>query len=181
MKNKRESESAGGVGSRKLLGRAWDILKARGPMRGSDLGWELWGETTDCPTRGTGSQQHNKFCRPAGKVLKRLQRLGCVREIPEKTHMAWAAMGNRPNTLVSDGGAAASQERRVSRRRANHIVRATGLNVKRAKVDADEYSMTHKGSRLVDLHGVDTITAAEIIQAANAEPSHAANKKKETP
>lgn len=93
------------VGFGDLLGRAWDILKARGPMRGSDLGWELWGETTEVPRRGTGSHQHNKFCRPAGKVLKRLQRLGCAREIPAETCMTWAAMGNRPNdTLCREAG-----------------------------------------------------------------------------
>lgn len=87
-----------------LLGRAWDILKTRGPMRGSDLGWELWGKTTEVPTRGTGSHQHNKFCRPAGKVLKRLQRLGCVREIPKETYMAWDATGNRPDEKLRHAG-----------------------------------------------------------------------------
>ena len=69
-------------------------------MRGSDLGWELWGETTECANRGTGSQRHNKFCRPAGKVLKRLQRLGCAREIPKESCMMWAAMGTRPNIVL---------------------------------------------------------------------------------
>jgi hypothetical protein len=94
-----EQQAVSGAPSRskELLGRAWDILKARGPMRGSDLGWELWGETTEVPRRGIGSHQHNKFCRPAGKLLKRLQRLGCVREIPAETCMTWAAMANRPN------------------------------------------------------------------------------------
>jgi len=96
------TEDVPAVGSTGLLCRVWDILKARGPMRGSDLGWELWGETTECPRRGTGSQQHNKFCRPAGKVLKRLQRLGCVREISKESCMMWAAMGTRPNAELSD-------------------------------------------------------------------------------
>lgn len=58
-----------------LLDRAHRILKEKGPMRGSDLGWELWGETTAFPNRGTGSARHNKFCRAAGKVLRRLERL----------------------------------------------------------------------------------------------------------
>mgnify|MGYP001585161571 FL=1 len=55
-----------------LLDRAYKILKEKGPMRASDLGWELWGETTECPERGVGSHGWNKFCRPAGKVLNRL-------------------------------------------------------------------------------------------------------------
>jgi hypothetical protein len=60
--------------------RAWRILHERGPMRGSDLGWELWGENTKAPGRGEGSHGHNKFCRPAGKLLKRLKEAGMVRE-----------------------------------------------------------------------------------------------------
>ena len=74
-----------------LLERALAILRARGPMRGSDLGWELWGETTAAPRRGTGSECHNKFCRPAGKVLKRLERLGKVIPVYEKTCTTWRA------------------------------------------------------------------------------------------
>lgn len=53
-----------------LLCRAFDIIKTAREIRGSDLGWELWGETTECANRGTGSHRHNKFCRPAGKLLK---------------------------------------------------------------------------------------------------------------
>ena len=61
-----------------------------------------------------------------------------------------------------------SLKRVVNRRAANTIVRSVGLDVKRTRVCADRYSMERKGCKLVDLHGVDTITAAQIIQAANA-------------
>jgi len=37
----KQNDQRGGFGSGSLLGRAWDILKAHGEMRGSDLGWEL--------------------------------------------------------------------------------------------------------------------------------------------
>jgi hypothetical protein len=63
-------------------------------------------------------------------------------------------------------------QRPVSRRAANTIVRSVGLDVKRQKVCADRFSMMHKGSKLIDLHGVDTITAAKIIQAANWNGHH---------
>lgn len=58
--------------------RAIAILREHGPMRGSDLGWQLWGQTTEVPGRGEGSHGHNKFCRSAGKVLRRLERQGKV-------------------------------------------------------------------------------------------------------
>lgn len=58
---------------------------------------------------------------------------------------------------------------RVNRRRANKTVRSNGLAVRGTRVDADEFSMDHKGSKLVDLHGVDTITAAEILKAVTGE------------
>jgi hypothetical protein len=74
-----------------ILDRAYKILKERGPMRGSDLGWELWGETTECANRGTGSQRHNKFCRAAGKVLKRLEANGLVRSEGRETCTVWIA------------------------------------------------------------------------------------------
>ena len=53
-------------------------------MRGSDLGWELWGDTTESVRRGEGSHGHNKFCRPAGKLMKRLERAGLARQIFQK-------------------------------------------------------------------------------------------------
>lgn len=71
--------------------RAYKILKERGPMRGSDLGWELWGDTTEFPTRGGGSHQHNKFCRAAGKLLRALEREGKAHWTPEETYVLWHA------------------------------------------------------------------------------------------
>jgi len=74
--------------------RAYAILKEKGPMRGSDLGWELWGSTTESVMRGTGSHGHNKFCRPAGRVLRHLQREGRVIETCPKgyTCFIWTAV-----------------------------------------------------------------------------------------
>lgn len=60
----------------KITDRAYGLLKRYGKMRGSDLGWMLWGETTESAARGVGSHGHNKFCRSAGKVLKRLEAEG---------------------------------------------------------------------------------------------------------
>ena len=61
----------------------------------------------------------------------------------------------------------------MRRRAANKLVRSVGLVVNRRKVDADDYSMRHRvrrpsrswDARMTDLHGVDTIEAAEIINA----------------
>lgn len=72
--------------------RAHQILK-RGWMRGSDLGWELWGETTFAPNRGDGAHGHNKFCRPAGKLLNRLKRQGLAIERPSVNCTLWTAVG----------------------------------------------------------------------------------------
>lgn len=80
-----------------LLDRAHRILKERGEMRGSDLGWELWGDTTPVPNRGIGSQKHNKFCRPAGKVLKALERQGRARSRGRETCTVWKACDPRPD------------------------------------------------------------------------------------
>jgi hypothetical protein len=59
-----------------------------------------------------------------------------------------------------------------SRRVSNAVIRSTGLSVKRGRVDADDYSMSHRTdwadhrswhARLIGLHGVDTITAANVV------------------
>lgn len=71
--------------------RAYQILKEQRPMRGSDLGWELWGETTAVWNRGTGSHRHNKFCRAAGKVLNQLRRLGLADWRGKETYSEWFA------------------------------------------------------------------------------------------
>jgi hypothetical protein len=75
--------------------RAIQILK-RGWIRGSDLGWELWGETTFSAMRGEGSHGHNKFCRPAGKLLNRLKALGYAREKPSTNCTLWTATLTAP-------------------------------------------------------------------------------------
>ena len=74
--------------------RAYAILRKEGPMRGSDLGWRLWGSTTFSPMRGVGSHGQNKFCRPAGRVLRKLQREGRVIETCPKgnTCFIWTAV-----------------------------------------------------------------------------------------
>ena len=56
--------------------RAVAILKKRGPITASQLGWELWGNTTSAPMRGEGSHGNNKFCLPAGKLLNKLRAAG---------------------------------------------------------------------------------------------------------
>lgn len=87
-----QPEGDGFIRSTALLDRAHQILKSKGPMRGSDLGWELWGGTTEAPGRGTGSHAHNKFCRAAGKVLRRLERAGRVISQGRETCTVWIAV-----------------------------------------------------------------------------------------
>lgn len=75
-----------------LTERAHGILKARGKMRTSDVGWALWGETTEAPNRGNGSHGQNKFCRAAGKVLRRLERAGRAQWMVERGVGVWEAL-----------------------------------------------------------------------------------------
>ena len=72
--------------------RAIRILNSRGPMRGSDLGWELWGTTTRSPQRGTGSHGHNKFCLAAGKLLRQLESLRLVEPVAQNNCTVWRTM-----------------------------------------------------------------------------------------
>lgn len=73
--------------------RAYAILKKHPDgIRGSDVGWMLWGATTECARRGTGSHRSNKFCRPAGKVLNQLQRDGKARWQGHKGHSRWYSL-----------------------------------------------------------------------------------------
>jgi len=72
--------------------RALEILKRRPGLRCSQLGWELWGETTPSPQRGEGSHQNNKFCRPAGKVLNSLLRKTKVFVGTDGYGMKWYAL-----------------------------------------------------------------------------------------
>jgi len=86
-----------------ILQRAIDTLAEYGEMRGSDLGWELWGENHDA--RGGGSQLQNKFCRAAGAVLARLKRMGFAYERPAETCTLW---------YLSPAGQAKAAERNKS-------------------------------------------------------------------
>lgn len=67
----------------KHLASVLAILIRRPGLRASDIGWELWGKTTEAPDRGTGSHGQNKFCRAAGRVLKGMEREGLVRWVGE--------------------------------------------------------------------------------------------------
>jgi hypothetical protein len=74
--------------------KAVEILK-RHPegMRAGDLGWHLWGETTEAPARGIGSHGQNKFCRSAGKLLKRLRQDRKAYPTYTKHNTLWRAVG----------------------------------------------------------------------------------------
>jgi hypothetical protein len=76
----------------KLHDRAIAILKKHGPMRASDLGWQLWGDTTEVPDRGEGSHRHNKFCRSAGKVLRALDKQARVVQRTHGSCLLWEAI-----------------------------------------------------------------------------------------
>lgn len=78
--------------SEQTIEKAIRALRERGPMRASDLGWELWGETTEVPDRGDGSHKQNKFCRPAGKILRELDRQGKVVWRTHGTCILWEAL-----------------------------------------------------------------------------------------
>lgn len=83
---------------RALRNRAVAILWNHGPMRCSDLGWQLWGDTTAFPDRGG----RNKFSRPAGKLLRELERDGRVTWIPQRGHCLWHAIGSTQTRPASE-------------------------------------------------------------------------------
>ena len=58
---------------------ALKALSKRGPIKTSELGWEVFG-TVERPglRRGDGSHCQNKFCRVIGKVIKRAERAGMI-------------------------------------------------------------------------------------------------------
>ena len=74
----------------KMQQEAINVMHGRKSIRGSDLGWELWGKTTDCPMRGTGSHRSNKFCRAAGKLLRGMERDGLARSFPATSCTLWS-------------------------------------------------------------------------------------------
>ncbi len=69
--------------------RAVKALRTDGPMRASDLGQILWGSRRNS---GGGSHAHNRFCRPAGRLLKRLERQGLVLGYPTAHCWLWASL-----------------------------------------------------------------------------------------
>jgi hypothetical protein len=70
---------------------ALEILRKHGPMRASDLGWQLWGDNDS--GAGQGSHGHNKYCRSAGKLLRRLDAAGKVVSRTQGTYTLWTALG----------------------------------------------------------------------------------------
>ena len=65
-------------------------LHKQGRMRASNIGWAVWGDTTPHPMRGEGSAANNKFCRPAGKLLARMEREGLVKVMPDENGVYWS-------------------------------------------------------------------------------------------
>lgn len=57
------------------LARAYLTLLASGPTRTPDLGWKLWGGEQAAPPSGAASRDRNKFCLPAARLLRGLERL----------------------------------------------------------------------------------------------------------
>jgi len=82
--------------------KAIEILR-RHPdgMRAGDVGWLLWGPNTPTPGRGVGSHGHNKFCRPAGKLLKRLAEQGKAYSIFAEYYRLWYARVDNPQQSIS--------------------------------------------------------------------------------
>jgi hypothetical protein len=69
--------------SDELLDRAYRILARNGPLSCSELGWALWGKP--------GARKGGRFCRPAGKALKRLLAQGRVASIGLRDKVVWKA------------------------------------------------------------------------------------------
>lgn len=71
-----------------------------GRLRASHIGWELWKDSHQHPKRGEGSHGSNKFCRPAGKILNRLQRLGLVDAGTDGVGIVWSLTYAGKKTLL---------------------------------------------------------------------------------
>lgn len=87
-----------------LLNKAYVILVKRGPLSCSEVGWALWGNTSTS-LKGTGVHRNNKFCRPAGKVLKSLEAKKLASHFKHKTRVIWKAMplgGTYGRDFISD-------------------------------------------------------------------------------
>ena len=76
------------------------LLRAKGPLRTSDVGWALWGQSTTAPERGQGAQRENKFCQTAGRLLHELQRIGRVEAQTRGDGVWWYAVPPRTEMLL---------------------------------------------------------------------------------
>lgn len=74
-----------------ILNKAYAILVKRGSLSCSELGWALWGTTTSS-LKGSGVHLNNKFCRPAGKVLKELEARKMASHFRHKNKIIWKAL-----------------------------------------------------------------------------------------
>ena len=80
----------------KLLNRACQILKQKGSLSCSELGWLLWGDSTPFPSKGKGVHLNNKFCRPAGKVLNALFEQGRAKATICQKKYLWSFVETNP-------------------------------------------------------------------------------------
>ena len=76
-----------------ILNRTYRILEKRGPSTCSEIGWALWGSAwTTYKTLSKDVHNMNKFCRPAGKVLKTLEKKGMVSRFDNGDKVIWKAV-----------------------------------------------------------------------------------------
>lgn len=87
-----------------LLNRTYKVLVRRGPLSCSEIGWALWGKTSTS-IKGAGIHKNNKFCRPAGKILKVLKAQGRVSKFENGKKVIWKAIpsgGSYGRDFISD-------------------------------------------------------------------------------
>lgn len=86
----------------KIESEVMHILRSRGPISPGDLGWILWGETTESSGRGEGNHGTNKFCRAAGSILRRLEAKGMAGIVQDdRRHMVWIALSEFAGLTVN--------------------------------------------------------------------------------
>ena len=85
-----------------LLNKAYNALVHKGPLSCSELGWILWGNSTNTPHRGVGVHKNNKFCRPAGKILKILSSQNRVMPINCQNKQLWRAISSQTGAETKD-------------------------------------------------------------------------------
>ncbi|MCK9433889.1 MAG: hypothetical protein M0R32_03500 [Candidatus Cloacimonetes bacterium] len=74
-----------------LLNKTYKVLLKKGPLSCSEIGWALWGHSSTAQ-KGTGVYKQNKFCRPAGRVLKILETQGRASHFQHGRKIIWKAM-----------------------------------------------------------------------------------------